>query len=418
MEAFQGVFAKRGEQDVTLLPTTTGSTGAFEDVFVRRGRWRKNAAEAHEQTETIEDDDAARQTKSAKQSAVASTFMTLQNHDFIVKNTFVDASAVDFDSLRDFLKERKVQSCPASRQGSSVTEQFIDDLLAGAESGFMEGVLNTASSLGDIPFLLSAQKEETEHLDDASSMPSGSTKSGQATPSEEVFNTASTFSDSDLEVLQQSTAASSDDVKDQSSSSEDRLASLRMKGSAIQDSMRQVASQKEPQLVPALQNGSATTQQLPAPGPNQWIVAVQTPEGIRPGVVTLLPTPPPSEPPLITPRLSEPATCPPPPAPVLQLAEAISPPQVGTEELPSIGSLLHHTGECKPCTFFYTRGCENAENCKFCHLCGRGEKKKRLKAQKAAQREANFVALENAKAMLATFRAAEENGLQVETIVE
>merc|ERR1719235_2257236 len=137
MEAFQGVFAKRGEQALTALPTTTGSTGAFEDVFVRRGRWRKNAAEAHEQTQTNKDDDAARQPKTTKQSAVASSFMTLQNPDFIVKNTFVDAAAVDFDSLQDFLKERKVQSCPASRQGSSVTGTLIDDLLAGAESGLI-----------------------------------------------------------------------------------------------------------------------------------------------------------------------------------------------------------------------------------------------------------------------------------------
>merc|ERR1719274_432047 len=100
---------------------------------------------------------------------------------------------------------------------------------------------------------------------------------------------------------------------------------------------------------------------------------------------------------------------PPPPLanPVLRLAEAIAPPELGGPDLPSIGSLLHHKGECKPCTFFHTRGCENKENCQFCHLCGPGEKKKRLKALKREQREANFIALENAKAALASYRVAE-----------
>merc|ERR1712144_202834 len=101
---------------------------------------------------------------------------------------------------------------------------------------------------------------------------------------------------------------------------------------------------------------------------------------------------------------------PPPPLanPVLRLAEAIAPPELGGPKLPSIGSLLHHKGECKPCTFFHTRGCENKEDCKFCHLCGPGEKKKRLKQLKSAQRVANFIALETAKATLASYRVAEE----------
>merc|ERR1712054_16364 len=125
-------------------------------------------------------------------------------------------------------------------------------------------------------------------------------------------------------------------------------------------------------------------------------------------------------------KVSELTAPPPPPppfemapvaAPVLRLAEAVPPPQLGTAALPSIGSLLHHKRECKPCTFFHTRGCENKEDCQFCHLCGPGEKKKRLKALKREQREANFVALENAKAALASYRVAEEQGLQVNTII-
>merc|ERR1711934_85092 len=104
--------------------------------------------------------------------------------------------------------------------------------------------------------------------------------------------------------------------------------------------------------------------------------------------------------------------------PVLRLADAIEYPELGGPELPSMGSMLHRKGECKPCTFFHTRGCENKEKCEFCHLCVPGEKKKRLKAMKAAQREANFAALEAAKATLASYRTAEEQQLRADTIIE
>jgi len=47
--------------------------------------------------------------------------------------------------------------------------------------------------------------------------------------------------------------------------------------------------------------------------------------------------------------------------------------------LPSLGSAGHQVGACKPCAFFNTKGCENGLECKFCHLCEVGEKKKRRK---------------------------------------
>merc|ERR1712194_1009771 len=90
-------------------------------------------------------------------------------------------------------------------------------------------------------------------------------------------------------------------------------------------------------------------------------------------------------------------------APVLRLAEAVPPPELGTPSLPSIGSLLHHARQCKPCTFFHTRGCENKEDCKFCHLCGPGEKKKRLRAERAGKREVTAAALDNARVVLAAY---------------
>lgn len=87
-------------------------------------------------------------------------------------------------------------------------------------------------------------------------------------------------------------------------------------------------------------------------------------------------------------------------APVLRLSDALLPvepsllpPVLGSEQLPSIGSTSHHLGGCRPCAFFYTRGCENAEGCPFCHLCGSGEKKRRLREKRLVRREAKYNAI-------------------------
>jgi len=56
--------------------------------------------------------------------------------------------------------------------------------------------------------------------------------------------------------------------------------------------------------------------------------------------------------------------------------------QLGTPELPTVGSSGHASGNCKPCAFLFTKGCQNGVTCKFCHLCSRGEKKRRTRASK------------------------------------
>jgi len=49
----------------------------------------------------------------------------------------------------------------------------------------------------------------------------------------------------------------------------------------------------------------------------------------------------------------------------------------------SIGSACHETGTCKPCAFLWKDlkqpGCQNGQDCVFCHLCPPGEVKKRKK---------------------------------------
>lgn len=54
-------------------------------------------------------------------------------------------------------------------------------------------------------------------------------------------------------------------------------------------------------------------------------------------------------------------------------------PAPGSSELPSMGSGGHTAGQCKPCAFLYTKGCENGLMCQFCHLCEPGEKNRRKK---------------------------------------
>eukprot|EP00929_Paragymnodinium_shiwhaense_P061717 TRINITY_DN3084_c0_g1_i2.p1 TRINITY_DN3084_c0_g1~~TRINITY_DN3084_c0_g1_i2.p1 ORF type:complete len:384 (+),score=71.73 TRINITY_DN3084_c0_g1_i2:83-1234(+) len=83
-----------------------------------------------------------------------------------------------------------------------------------------------------------------------------------------------------------------------------------------------------------------------------------------------------------------------PPAPamkqVLQLDQVLpvsAKPLLGSSEMPTVGSAVHGTGECRPCAFFWKpQGCGNGVNCSFCHLCDSGEKKRRAKDKKVALR--------------------------------
>lgn len=49
----------------------------------------------------------------------------------------------------------------------------------------------------------------------------------------------------------------------------------------------------------------------------------------------------------------------------------------------SAGAASHDKQECKPCAFYHTKGCKSGVDCKFCHMCGPGEKKKRKQTEKS-----------------------------------
>jgi hypothetical protein len=80
------------------------------------------------------------------------------------------------------------------------------------------------------------------------------------------------------------------------------------------------------------------------------------------------------------------------PAPVLSLVAALPVAEETPQMIvPSLGSQTHALGQCRPCAFFHTHGCENGINCEFCHLCGPGEKKKRMKEKRQVRRECRFL---------------------------
>jgi len=54
---------------------------------------------------------------------------------------------------------------------------------------------------------------------------------------------------------------------------------------------------------------------------------------------------------------------------------------------PSFGSSAHIAGTCKPCAWFWKpSGCQNYDNCAYCHICSEGELKARKKSKNVAMR--------------------------------
>lgn len=60
--------------------------------------------------------------------------------------------------------------------------------------------------------------------------------------------------------------------------------------------------------------------------------------------------------------------------------------ELGSPACPTLGSRGHSARMCKPCAFVL-KGCQSGMDCKFCHLCEVGEKKRRKKEKVAIRRE-------------------------------
>jgi hypothetical protein len=451
MGVLEEVFTKRGDAQTAEEPEK--DAGVFEEVIVRRGRWRKGGSGGSQEGDDPRGSETLLSTPEKScgpdpSLVIESTPEKTSQYDkseityaapFVVKHTFFNAPVLRSDSLQEFLTDRKVQSCPADGIN-------LDDILdidgvrmyapyqafnTGSSFGDLrtlqqDAVLNTASTFMDTERLQCLPPQQMEPPVASSSSSSKaplilSELVGMDTYQETVFKTDSTLGH--------------DQVFAADMSVEDRLRSLRQKGSVIQHQMGHPMLPWDPAVAACIQQGVSA---MPQPPLNELLQGFQEASLLSSIAMTdamLLQQslahqaqffPVQGDALLIDAAASAAGDCqvPPPPASaapgsaVLRLAEAIAPPALGSPECPSIGSLLHLKGECKPCTFFHTRGCENKEDCKFCHLCGPGEKKKRLKHMKAAQREATLVALQNAKHALASYNAAEAANLEVDMIVE
>merc|ERR1712048_609497 len=62
------------------------------------------------------------------------------------------------------------------------------------------------------------------------------------------------------------------------------------------------------------------------------------------------------------------------------LDEENTPTDVGLLVQPSVGSVYHNIGLCRPCDFVYRNGgCRSGTACQFCHLCAPDERKNKKK---------------------------------------
>jgi len=84
-------------------------------------------------------------------------------------------------------------------------------------------------------------------------------------------------------------------------------------------------------------------------------------------------------PPLARPQL-------PPQKVLLELSRVLEVVNAGSVELPSVGSVDHCRGTCRPCAHVHSaKGCKNGPACQFCHLCPPGELKRMQKAKRMAK---------------------------------
>lgn len=58
----------------------------------------------------------------------------------------------------------------------------------------------------------------------------------------------------------------------------------------------------------------------------------------------------------------------------------------GVLGVPSVGSAGHYVGMCQPCDFVHRGSCRTGVACKFCHLCGPEENKRRKKEKRKVVR--------------------------------
>lgn len=75
----------------------------------------------------------------------------------------------------------------------------------------------------------------------------------------------------------------------------------------------------------------------------------------------------------------------------LHLEGAVEHTATWSPKCPSAGSAGHWLGLCTPCDFFHRHRCTKEDACKFCHLCGPGESRRRKRQNRALKQAATHL---------------------------
>jgi len=297
---------------------------------------------------------------------------------FVVRNTFLD-ELIRPMSLDGFFSERHVHSCPATRQHTA-----NDDPLGALAAWGHDG--------GS-----SSDEEETHEFFNTGS-PRYNHESLETIYIRNTFINALVSRSESLEAFLQ-------ERKVQSCPNTERAPRMASTEQSAQNDVVTRGPSLDDEVLPPmplpvgwidfLQQVASAAQVIPAPPPPpaEWVSAARTRlralgEQVMaeeaPGAVGAemrgIPPPPPAE---WAPTAFDFGVAKPPPLPTGEL---------GSPEMPSLGSLLHSSGQCQPCGFFHTKGCGNGARCTFCHLCSSGVVKRRRREKREQFREAREAA--------------------------
>jgi len=292
-----------------------------------------------------------------------------ESSPLVVRNTFLDAPVGRPISLEGFFNERVVHSCPASRPTS------FDEI--GCPPG-LEDLAPPGLSFG-APYVSTSKVSGAVDPSDAESPPFTIKNTFIDAPVLRPMSLDGFFKEREIKSCPQSRFASFDDC-------------------GLPPGMESILeSLSQQKLCPQSRFASFDDCGLP-PG-MESILEYALSEAHHPVCLeTMPPVGTPTPPPVVElcPVLMATNPAPPVPAPpvaprpadsfVLRLSDALAEPNVGSLAMPTKGSAGHGVGTCKPCAFFFTKGCESGVNCEFCHLCGPEEKKKRKLDKKQLRR--------------------------------
>jgi hypothetical protein len=261
----------------------------------------------------------------------------------IVRNTFIDEAVCRPPSLDGFFQERVIRSCPASRQQSAQTERLHAAIFKAPEDG------RSCSNDGAVE---AAGSSVSEDPDSRSSSDLLTRLRSNGTDVLEKLQHASVVLQSSHGMMSAGGVSSGLDWDWFSFPSDVQQAwPFQWSSSPVERQGTEIALDQllhpEGYYSELCSNTSPTAPWAP-PAPMQYDMPIQ----------------PPPEPP------QRPHQC----------------------CLPSIGSALHVTGECKPCWFVHKRGCTNGDQCTLCHLCPPGEWKRRRQQRRAEVERAALLA--------------------------